>query len=486
MANIRVKRRLTGASGAPTSLNSAELAWQGVDKILYIGQGDNGSGVATSIPAIGGIGAFVGLNSNQIINGTKTFVLSPVIPTVASSDNSTNAASTAYVKSQGYITGNQTITYTGDATGSGTTSVALTLSNSGITAGTYTKLTVDSKGRATVGANLSASDIPTITSTKISDFDTRVRTSTLNQMGLPTADISLNGFRAINAADPISPGDLVNKQYADALTSGLDFKDSVVVATTANITLSGTQTIDGIALNVGDRVLVKDQTIGSENGIYTVSAGAWPRASDFDSSVEVTSGALCFVESGTLNGAQQWIMTTTGTIVIGTTSLVFTQFGAGKDFTAGDGLLLNGTIFSVDSISASRISVSAAGIDLASGIVTPGTYTSMTVDTYGRVTAGTNPTTLSGYGITDAQPLDATLTAFSGVIGSADSLPYFSGIDTFAQTTLTPFARTLLDDTSASVSRTTLGLGTMATQNASAVAITGGSITGADIDGGTF
>jgi len=108
------------------------------------------------------------------------------------------------------------------------------------------------------------------------------------------------------------------------------------------------------------------------------------------------------------------------------------------------------------------------------------------VDTYGRVTAGSNPTTLSGYGITDAQPLDATLTALAGLATAADRLPYATGADAFALATFTAFGRSLVDDADAATGRATLGLGTLATQDASNVSITGGSIDGVTIDGGTF
>ena len=114
------------------------------------------------------------------------------------------------------------------------------------------------------------------------------------------------------------------------------------------------------------------------------------------------------------------------------------------------------------------------------------TYRSVTVDTYGRITAGSNPATLAGYGITDAQPLDATLTALAGLSTAADRLPYATGADAFALATFTAFGRSLVDDADAAAGRATLGLGTLATQAASNVSITGGTLDGVTIDGGTF
>lgn len=114
-----------------------------------------------------------------------------------------------------YLTGNQTISLSGDATGSGATSIPVTLANTGIAAGTYTKLTVDAKGRATSGTTLSAADIPTITSGKISDFDAQVRTSRLNEMSVPVASVSFNGQRITSLADPSASSDAATRNYVD-------------------------------------------------------------------------------------------------------------------------------------------------------------------------------------------------------------------------------------------------------------------------------
>jgi phage-related tail fiber protein len=489
MANtLRIKRRASGSPGAPTSLANAELAYNEVDDVLYYGKGTAGAGgTATTIPAIAGAGAYLTLSTAQTVSGSKTFTGDVIVPTQLTADNSTKAASTAFVKAQNYLTGNQTITFTGDATGSGTNSVALTLANSGVTAGTYTKITFNAKGLATAGSTLAASDIPTLTAAKISDFDTQVRTNRLDQLAAPTADVTLNSRKITNLADPVSAQDAATKAYVDATKQGLDVKDSCRAATTANITLNGTQTVDGIALSAGDRVLVKNQTTASENGLYTVvSGGAWTRTTDADTSAKVTSGMFTFVETGTTNADSGWVLTTDGAITLGTTALAFTQFSGAGQITAGAGLTKTGNTLDVVTASASRIVVNADSIDLATTGVGAGTYKSVTVDTYGRITAGTNPTTLSGYGIVDAQPLDATLTALAGVTTSANQLIYATGSDAFTTTSLTAFGRSILDDADASAGRTTLGLGTIATQNANNVAITGGTIDGIDFDGGVF
>ncbi|WP_442881802.1 gp53-like domain-containing protein, partial [Devosia sp.] len=163
---------------------------------------------------------------------------------------------------------------------------------------------------------------------------------------------------------------LATRKYVDDELAKLDHKNSVRVATTAAIVLSGTQTIDGIALVAGDRVLVKNQAAGAANGIYVVATGAWSRAADADASIEVTPGMLVPVEQGTTNADSVWQLATDGAIVLGTTALTF-EASAGP-----------------------------------SG-VSAGTYRSVTVDKRGRVTGGTNPTTLAGYAISEATQAEA-------------------------------------------------------------------------------
>ena len=301
----------------------------------------------------------------------------------------------------------------------------------------------------------------------------------------------MNSQNLTGLADPVNAQDAATKNYVDLTVQGLDPKQSVKAATVANIaSLSGTMTIDGVALVAGDRVLVKDQSTQSANGIYVVASGAWTRSLDADSWAELP-GAYVFAESGTVNADMGFVCTVEPGGTLGTTSIVFQQFSGAGQISAGAGLTKTGNTIDVVG-TAGRIVANADSIDLASGIVSAGTYKSVTVDTYGRVTAGSNPTTLSGYGITDAQPLDATLTALAAVTTAADRLIYSTAFDVFAVATFTSFARTLLDDADAATARATLGLDTMATQASSNVSISGGSITnlttfdGITIDGGTF
>ena len=428
MANtIRIKRRTSGAAGAPSSLYNAELAFNEVDKVLYYGYGTGGAGgTSGSVIAIAGEGAFLPLAGagtatlSKAVNftGTVDFQGTTTALTVTANDNSTKVATTAWVRNQGYITSNQTINVYGDATGSGTTSITLTLANSGVTAGAYTKVTVNSKGLITSGTTLAASDIPTLTASKISDFDTQVRTSRLDQMAAPSSSLSLNSQKITSLADPTNAQDAATKNYVDSTAQGLDPKGSVRVATQSNLNLSSPgSTIDGITMVSGDRVLVKAQTTASENGIYIYngSATALTRASDANSTSNLTAGAFVFVEEGSDSSAGYVLQKPAGSYVLGTSSLTFVQFSGTGQITAGAGLTKTGN--SIDVVgTANRITVNADSIDIAS------TYAGQsTITTLGTIATGTwNGTVISvAYGGTGASTLTGYLkgngtSAFTG------------------------------------------------------------------------
>lgn len=182
----------------------------------------------------------------------------------------------------------------------------------------------------------------------ISDLGTTIQAFRLDQFAAPTAVISLNNQRITNLAAPIADTDAATKGYVDAAVNGTDWKQSVRVATTANITLSGLQTVDGVSLAVNDSVLVKNQSTGAQNGLYLAQSGAWTRRSDADANAEVTAGLSVMVTEGTANADSQWRLTTNDTIVIGTTALVFAQIGAATAYVGGTGITVAGNTISVD------------------------------------------------------------------------------------------------------------------------------------------
>ncbi|MFZ3171972.1 MAG: hypothetical protein WA118_08335 [Carboxydocellales bacterium] len=224
---------------------------------------------------------------------------------------------------------------------------------------------------------------------------------TAAQLGAIKSDGSIAMAGALTLpSDPTQDLHAVTKQYVDAMVQGLSPKESCRAATTANITLSGTQTIDGVDVIAGDRVLVKNQATGSQNGIYAAAAGAWSRSADANIAAEMST-MYTFVSEGTVNADSGWVLTTNDPITLGTTALVFTQFSGAGQITAGTGITKTGNTLDVGTASTARIVVNADNIDLAPA-GTAGTYKSVTTDAYGRVIAGSNPTTLAGYGITDA------------------------------------------------------------------------------------
>lgn len=186
-----------------------------------------------------------------------------------------------------------------------------------------------------------------------------------------TNHLDANSFKVKNLLDATDPQDAVTKAQLDAAIRGFKWKEPVRAATTAAVTLAGTQSIDDVALAAGDRVLVKNQATGSENGIYVVAAGSWARATDFDAASEVL-GATTFISEGTENGNEVWLMTTDAPIVIGTTALVFTQIGGGgASYTAGNGINIAGSVISVDPAVAAR----KASADVGNGTDTTLTFT---------------------------------------------------------------------------------------------------------------
>ena len=155
-------------------------------------------------------------------------------------------------------------------------------------------------------------------------------------------DLNMQGNRVRNASASAAGSDYVIKDELDAAIRGLDWKQSVRAASTGNLNLAAPgATIDGVSMNSGDRFLAKDQSTGSQNGIYqwNGAASAATRTLDADADAEVTSGLAVTSTEGTTNGDRAWVLTTNDPIVVGTTALVFTQLGgSGSSYTAGAGL----------------------------------------------------------------------------------------------------------------------------------------------------
>jgi hypothetical protein len=260
---------------------------------------------------------------------------------------------------------------------------------------------------------------------------------------------------AATATVRVNGDEVATKPYVDAIKQGLDIKDSVRVATTANITLSGTQSIDGVSVVAGDRVLVKNQSTASQNGIYVVAAGAWSRAEDADTSEKVTAGLFVFVELGTANADTGWVLVTDEPTTLGTTSLTFSQFSAAGQIYDGNGLVKVGNTISVGTASTNRIVVNADNIDLATtGVTAAANYTRVTVDAYGRVTAADSPLVVAAgktLGVSNTLTFtgtDASSVAFGagGTVAYIGSNNAFTGANTFTNTTGQTFRQAATQD----------------------------------------
>jgi len=330
--------------------------------------GVNGNLTSSSATITGGTinGAVIGGSSAQAITGTN------VTATVGFTGPLTGAVT-------GNVTGNVTGAVTGNVTGN---------------------LTGNVTGNVTAASGTSTFNNVTISGSLDMDAGTSA---------------TITGL-----ANPVNDSDAANKGYVDALAQGIDAKASCVVATTANITLSGTQTIDGIAVSVGDRVLVKDQSTASQNGIYLCASSTWTRTTDANTWDELVA-AFTFIEKGTTQANNGYISTITAGGTLGTTAVTFAQFSGAGQITAGAGLTKSGNTIDVGTASSSRIVVNSDNIDLATSGVTAGTYKSVTTDAYGRITAGTNPTTLSGFGITDTYTSAQIDTLFGSTESAATS-----------------------------------------------------------------
>lgn len=160
------------------------------------------------------------------------------------------------------------------------------------------------------------------------------------------ASVDLANSKLVNVKDPTGAQDGATKNYVDNSVQGLNAKQTCIVATTANIALSGLQTIDGYTTLAGDRILVKNQTTTSQNGIYTAASGAWTRAVDMDAWAEVPA-AYTWVEEGTQQDTG-WVCTSDPGGTLGTTNIVWSQFSGSAVITAGTGLSKAGNVISAN------------------------------------------------------------------------------------------------------------------------------------------
>ena len=234
---------------------------------------------------------------------------------------------------------------------------------------------------------------------QIYNANTALTTNTLNDFAVPTASLALGTQKITGLVAGVADSDAATKGQVDAAQAGLDAKDACRVATTANITLSGEQAIDGVTTTT-DRVLVKNQSTASQNGIYVSASGAWARSTDADANAEVTSGLYTFITEGTANGSTGFVLTTDDPITVGTTALTFSQFSGLAQLNAGTGITKTGNTINVDAVQTQVTDVGALNV----GSITSGfgaiNNGSSTITTTGALTGGTVTSTA---GITGTQ-----------------------------------------------------------------------------------
>jgi hypothetical protein len=395
----------TGYVVAIGQLHDLDTSAYAVNQILYVSSTTAGAftttrptGASDFIQTMGNI-EVSNVNGSMLVNSTGAYLDIP----------NTLAVTGNISTSGGTFTGN----------GSGLT----TLNASNLSSGTVPSARL----------SLSASDIPSISHTKISDFESTVKSYPLDSLADPVGEISMANYKITNLGDPATATDAANKAYVDNLSSGLRIKQAVDRATADILPNSPTYvtgsadssqgfgigatlvssnntrlSVNGGNMATGERVLVKNQADAKQNGIYYVTAqgGSSPwiltRADDSNNSPagEVRKGDYVSVLNNGSNGGTSWTIANDGTattpangIALGVDAINYVQFNGAATYVAGGGMVLTGTTFDIGTADTGRIVVNADSIDLAtvSRSDTTGTtggsrITAITTDSYGRVT----------------------------------------------------------------------------------------------------
>jgi hypothetical protein len=426
------------------------------------------------------------LSGGLTVTGTSTLTGAATAPTPSAADNSTNIATTAWTRTYAPAAGSGNITTVGTIT-TGTwqaTAVAVAFGGTGATTA------------PTALTNLGAAPLasPTFTGTPaaptpaVGTNSTQIATTAFvlatpqNQFAPPTGAVNMGNQVINNVGAPVAATDAANKSYVDATVQGLQIKPTANLATSAALpanaynngaagvgaTLTGSANgplaVDGQTVAVNQIVLVKNEAAAANNGLYTVTqvgvAGTSPyiltRHGDMNSANEFAGAFVPVGSGGAANSNTLWLANPTTPVTVGTTAIPFTQLNAATTITAGNGINISANVVSAVSANTNNISIGPTGINIGNGYAGQ-----VSINTLGVITIGT----WNG----------ATIAPANGGTGATSLTGYITGNGTGAFT-----ASPTIPNTSIS------GLGTMSTQNATAVAITGGTIDNVVFDGGTF
>ena len=353
--------------------------------------------------ASGGTGVTTSTGTTNVVLSNSPVLVTPDLGT-PSALVGTNITGTAAGLTAGTVTTNANLT--GDVTSVGNATTLATVASAGST-GSSTAIpviTINAKGLTT--SITTAAVVAPAGTLSGSTLASGVTASSLTSLGTIASLVVTAGTISTT---PSASTDIANKSYVDTVAQGLDTKASVVAATTVDITLSGAQTIDGISIVAADRVLVKNQTLSQNNGLYLCASGAWTRTTDMNTWAQVP-GAYVFVEDGTTQADTGWVCTSNAGGTLGTTAITWAQFSG-----AGSGV--------------SSITFGTTGL-------TPATTTTGAVTVAGTLAVangGTNSTATataggSAYGTGTAFAFTAAGTAGQVLTSAGASAPVWSGI----------------------------------------------------------